>query len=404
MPRDALLEAPTMFRSTVLRAAPKGIDREAGTISGFAVITVGEALGHDLWIDEVFLEQLEAADRAAGDKGFKSRFTHPGLSSDGLGKFLGRSRQLYRDGDLVRGVLSMSRAAEKSPDGNLPEYVFALAEEDPEAFGTSIVFERDRDSELRFMEANTQEREGEGRRFRSPDPRNKNNFRHARLSKLRCIDVVDEPAANPGGMFSAGEELASRAEALLSFAFGITGAAPDAALIGIEGERARTFLRSFLERHKLQIQAAAASPAKETSVTIEKKIATLAELKSRFGQAPAFVLEQLEAGADMATAESAWNKLQAAELAQERKQLAEERAAMERERAELRALPQRTKADDLAEGFGAPMERFATPMQEQPVGPSEEQFHFSALGFESQEALDSYLGAAERGRVSVAGF
>src|SRR5580698_1939845 len=67
-----------------------GGDYGAGIIRGFAVVSRGEALGHDVWLDDVFLSQVANAINSSRS-GRKSRFTHPSLSSDGLGKFLGRT-------------------------------------------------------------------------------------------------------------------------------------------------------------------------------------------------------------------------------------------------------------------------------------------------------------------------
>ena len=57
-------------------------------------------------------------------------YTHPGLSADGLGKFLGRIHKLRREGDKVYGDLHLSALAFKSPtDGNLGDYILERAVE-----------------------------------------------------------------------------------------------------------------------------------------------------------------------------------------------------------------------------------------------------------------------------------
>lgn len=242
---------------------PAGGKFEAGRIRGFAVITKGEALGHDMWIDDVFLAQVsEHLNAAAG--GLKSRFTHPDMCSDGMGKYLGRAFESSVDGGVVRADLHLAKSAQATPDGNLSAYVMQLAAEDPEAFGTSIVFMHDSLAEEEFWNANLKEVEIEdydGRvvkrlRFRSPDPENANHYYHARLAELRAVDVVDEPAANPTGMFRRGDEVVSAAESYLSYALGLSQEKPAAAalsVLGVEPERAQKFLAGFLGRHKLQL-------------------------------------------------------------------------------------------------------------------------------------------------------
>ena len=99
----------TLSRAGQLNAEDNGaqqIDREggdegAGVIRGTSVITIGEALGHDLWVDQTFLEQVAHAINETGDRGLKSRFTHPGVSGDALGTYLGRHRDAENVGDSV---------------------------------------------------------------------------------------------------------------------------------------------------------------------------------------------------------------------------------------------------------------------------------------------------------------
>src|SRR5689334_16629540 len=90
---------PTLFRTPVVRSEQPRIDRDggyrqAGVIYGVSVITTGEALGHDMWIDDEF--NASVADAINAERyGVKSRFTHPSLSGDGLGKTVGRFMDAY---------------------------------------------------------------------------------------------------------------------------------------------------------------------------------------------------------------------------------------------------------------------------------------------------------------------
>ena len=120
----------TVFRAGITLASQndtpvvsyEGGNFEAGFIQNFAVITSGEALGHGSWVDTDFVAAV-AMQLASAKKGVVSRYTHPNMSGDALSKGLGRV--VYRaDGDgKVRGDLHFYKAAHKSPDGNLAEYL-----------------------------------------------------------------------------------------------------------------------------------------------------------------------------------------------------------------------------------------------------------------------------------------
>lgn len=226
----------------------KGGDQGAGIIRQAAIVTRGEALGHGYWLDADFLQSTADAINAR-PQGVKSRFTHPGLSSDGLGKFLGRAKNATIDGDVVRADIHFSEMAHKTPDGDLAEYVMGLAEEDPEAFGTSIVYMPDWGEEDRFES----EHEDEKGRFQSPDPDNVDNLPHARLFELWAADVVDEPAANPSGLFHRGQEIAQEADALLSYSLGLCRERPAMTQFDVDPDRVSGFVSRFLESHGLKV-------------------------------------------------------------------------------------------------------------------------------------------------------
>lgn len=252
---------PSLMRGPIARGQVSvhlaGGDAGAGLIRGAAVITRGEALGHDIWIDHTMLQQVRDAIQAAGQRGIKARFTHPGLSADGLGTFLGRFKNGYIDGDVVRAELHFGESAHDTPDGDLAEYVMALAAEDPTAFGNSIVFRHDLQAEQDFEATHQQEvsdAAGARKVFRSPDERNTDHLPHARLKQLRAIDCVDQPAANPGGFFHA-TDVAHEADELLAYACGLSARRPDLAMFDLDPDRVRGFVARFLDRAGLQLTA-----------------------------------------------------------------------------------------------------------------------------------------------------
>ena len=243
-------DKPHLYRFT----GPKGlefgsIDRDEKTIRNFSVIMRGEALGHDVWIDETFLRQA-VREGNAKENGIKTRFTHPGLSGDGLGTLLGRTGNFRKRDDKVLADLKLFESAEKSPKGNIAEYVMNMAEESPDLFGASIVFDRNRESEEKFYRQN----QSEGK-FVSPDDENTSNLQHVRLASLRAADLVDEPAANADGLFSfvEGSELPAQADELLSYVLGLTEDEPEAFDGGIHPERIKIFFSKFLAQHHLVV-------------------------------------------------------------------------------------------------------------------------------------------------------
>lgn len=232
------------------RVDREGGDRGAGLIRGASVIAEGEALGHEAWVDGVFLEQVAASINATGDRGVKARFTHPSLSGDGLGTMFARAKNASVENGRVVADLHMTESGHETPDGDLAAYVMDLAEQDADAFGISISFMRDFGEERRFRSLNSDEKG----RFQSPDARNKENYQHFRLSQLIAADVVDEPAANPDGMFTkSSQRIAHEGADLVAFALGQTNEPPELAMLDVDPTRIRDFANRYLAEHNLKI-------------------------------------------------------------------------------------------------------------------------------------------------------
>ena len=217
-----------------------------GVLEGVSLISRGEALGHDMWIDSETLSQV--VDGFDNEKGLKSRFTHPSMSSDGMGRMLGRIHDVRLSGDKVIGDLHFNESSHSTPEGDLAEYVMLLASEDAEAAGLSIVFEHDPEAETEFINTHSMT-EGV---FESPDELNTANYPHVRLAKLRAADVVDEPAANPDGFFDR-QPFARSADDLLSFAAGLTETKPGTNAFGVDPGRAKDFFARWLHTNGLSI-------------------------------------------------------------------------------------------------------------------------------------------------------
>jgi hypothetical protein len=255
----AILEQPELCRVSLakedapLRVESDSGDYNAGIIRDVAAMTEGEALGHGAWVDEAMLDQVVQSGNAQRS-GVKVRFTHPGLSSDGLGTLLGRFKKFRREDNKAVGDLHFLKSSHDTPSGDLANYIMALAEESPDMVAMSIVFERDIGAEKEFEGVNSDE-DGV---FTSPDRANTKNLPHFRLSRLRGVDVVDEPAANPEGLFAAlndGNQLPLLAEQALDYAFRLKNEAPSAELLGIHPDRIKTFLQDYLRRRELRIES-----------------------------------------------------------------------------------------------------------------------------------------------------
>ena len=143
------------------KGKPIGVDREggeAGIIHGYIMAQEGpfksEGRGE---FDKDALKQIVKLTKAAPN-GLKSRFAHPSLSDDGIGRLLGRVRNprldvistRESDGEqktdeisVVRGDLYLNPTSHETPSGNLGKYVMDLAESDPDALSSSLVISAD---------------------------------------------------------------------------------------------------------------------------------------------------------------------------------------------------------------------------------------------------------------------
>lgn len=177
-------------------------DRKNSVIRGVSILTKGEAKGHGVFIDETMLDQCRELGKAKEPVGLKSRFDHASACSRSMGTFTGRFHNFRRDEDKVRADLHLSDASAKSPDGNLRDYILDLAEEDPFAFATSIVFRAGAPFEPDRSTIDDDD---------TPDKDDPFWFEHARIEALHHCDVVDEGAANDA-LFGRPDYMAEQAE------------------------------------------------------------------------------------------------------------------------------------------------------------------------------------------------
>lgn len=149
--RTNLKSQPEWLKASV-SSRPVGVDRQNNILRGYVLAQQGPFKSEGR--GEFNLDGLREIMRLGNAKeaGLKSRFTHPDMSSDGLGKFLGRSKKLFMSTALdertgksvpaVRGDLHFDKTAlDTPPDGGKPlgVYVMDLAESDAAALSSSLV-------------------------------------------------------------------------------------------------------------------------------------------------------------------------------------------------------------------------------------------------------------------------
>ena len=145
---------PMPLKPRFLRAGTKGsivgVDRENSVIRGYVVAQEGpfKTPGRGEF-DKDALRSIVTLMNGQ-PQGVKSRFAHPTLSDDGIGKFLGRVKDARLDRDRVRADLHLDETSFDTPSGNLGKYVLDLAESDSDALSSSVVI--DADEEFRIDE------------------------------------------------------------------------------------------------------------------------------------------------------------------------------------------------------------------------------------------------------------
>jgi hypothetical protein len=124
-----------------------GVDRQKKAILGYVVAQRGVFKDKRGEFDDLSLRKVVELMRAE-PAGLKSRFGHPTLSEDGVGKYLGRAKNPRLDGDRVRADLFFDPTAFKTPGGDLATYLMDLAESDPDALSSSLVLQSDYEAKL----------------------------------------------------------------------------------------------------------------------------------------------------------------------------------------------------------------------------------------------------------------
>lgn len=259
-----------MFRTEPLSGLPSSgrVDRAAGKIFGAKAMQLGPLNVGDSrpWkVDAVTLDQLE---RLVNQRnvGTKVRFAHPNMSRDGMGRHLGRAANARRvsdpSGDYTAVDITLSDAAKRSPNGDLFNHVLDLAEQTPEDFGLSLAPQMDREAMGKM----------------TPDEK---GLVPIRLKGLSAIDVVDDPAATRGGMFSLDSDrlsdLPAQATELLDKFFADSPAEVIRARFG-------AFLETYLTHRGDDDMSTTETKPNETKPITQDHAADMAAIKAKCDQ------------------------------------------------------------------------------------------------------------------------
>ncbi|MEL6851791.1 MAG: hypothetical protein AAFP92_24930, partial [Bacteroidota bacterium] len=171
------------------------IDIEEGILRDVVMCQVGPAKGHGVHLEQEFIEQTVNLGQEQ-PQGLKARFGHPMMSTEALGTGLGRFHNVRLRGNQAIGDLHLAEYSQSSPEGDLRTYILERAQEDPDSFGSSIVFipgekyKRNENGEkvYRFKEV-------EGERVFNKEFRNTKGPVFDSITQLLGCDLVDEPAA-----------------------------------------------------------------------------------------------------------------------------------------------------------------------------------------------------------------
>lgn len=167
------------------------VDREAGILRGVSVITEGEAKGHDMIVDAITLQQVKACAETYVD-GLRVKMDH----YTGIDAMVGVLRDFVIDGPQLRADLHLIKSHEDF------EKILEMAENMPGSFGLSISFSGESE-DVEVPSEDTDEVEPNSGEL--PDSGTE-IARAARCMEIYSADLVDQPAANPSGLFQAMSE------------------------------------------------------------------------------------------------------------------------------------------------------------------------------------------------------
>ena len=179
--RKSKMSSNYQFNTNTLKT--QTIDAENGEMLGVSIIQIGEAIGHELYIDSKSLDSILSA--IDGTK-LPAYITHSGaMVEDRLTREVGYFENFERDGDKILADFIAFNSF-KQDDAKTYNRLFELAEKTPNNFGLSIVFSG-------ATAWATEDGDVEG--YEEPDNA---LYEHPsiRVKEVSSADFVDSPASN----------------------------------------------------------------------------------------------------------------------------------------------------------------------------------------------------------------
>ena len=187
-------EGLSRHRISFRKGSSHQVDQNNGIMTELSLIQVGEAKGHDLFVDE---RSLETALEVIGES-LPAYITHEGaLSTDRILKEVGVFSEFYIDEDKLKARSFKALDSFKEDERQKFNRLFDIASEMPETFGISLVFEAlivyvlEGGKEIPANELDEEDQVNLVREIPS-----------VRFISIKSADFVDAPASNETGLFS----------------------------------------------------------------------------------------------------------------------------------------------------------------------------------------------------------
>jgi hypothetical protein len=224
-------------------------------IMGVSVITEGDALGHDMMIDDITVRGIyEHA--MMKPNGVKVMLDH----DDGIENTIGRMINFAVDGIQLRADLQLLKAHTETP------LIIEMAQTMPELFGMSISFS-----------GTVEEIDG---------------MQYVRCQQLFSIDIVDMPAANPSGLFSAKVDSTQKAMDLQALTIELSA---EKELRAAAADQAKKNYSEF--QNQLSINAQLSADVQAKTLELSALSETNAKLTTELAAAQANIAEKINAEA-----------------------------------------------------------------------------------------------------------
>lgn len=202
LPQERITGAPPQIRFRTGPTTNLNVDLESRTIKDVIMVELGEATGHDFWIEKQFLLDM----KAYIDDEMEGRVQcNMGHNWDNLFRQLGRFERIRMKGGRVIGDLVVYQASDSSPDKpGMGQWFLDMAGEDNKSVMCSMA----------FIPAGYYQYNEKGEKvyiqyswWSGPKKQFENKKVYVEFKSLKSVDIVDQGALTrqlfaPGGMAS----------------------------------------------------------------------------------------------------------------------------------------------------------------------------------------------------------